>query len=112
LHSNKYGNNHVPGQQSRPYVHSAELQFQACIQFQVSSLQGSRTQSSITYMYKLKNKVISGNMIQSVYLSCSGVPRIFFGGGSTNSVEDRGQRERGSRGDSPLVRGSAKFANE
>ena len=27
------------------------------------------------------------------------------GGGSTNSVEDRGQRERGSGGGSPLVRG-------
>ena len=26
-------------------------------------------------------------------------------GGSTNSVEDRGQGERGSRGGSPLVRG-------
>ena len=35
-------------------------------------------------------------------------PGIFFGGGggSTNSVEDRGQRERGSGGGSPLVRGS------
>jgi hypothetical protein len=32
---------------------------------------------------------------------------IFFRGGSTNSVDDRGQRERGSGGDSPLVRGSA-----
>jgi len=31
---------------------------------------------------------------------CSG------GGGSTNSVEDRGQRERGSGDVSPLVRGS------
>jgi len=31
---------------------------------------------------------------------CSG------GGGSTNSVEDRGQRERGSGGSSPLVRDS------
>ena len=32
----------------------------------------------------------------------SGVPRNFFrGGGSTNSVEDRGQRERGSRGVAP-----------
>jgi hypothetical protein len=42
----------------------------------------------------------------------SGVPRNFFGGGGglTNSVEDRGQRERGSRGGSPLVRGSAQFA--
>jgi hypothetical protein len=38
----------------------------------------------------------------------------FFGkgGGSTNSVEDRGQRERGSGGGSPLVRGSTQFANE
>jgi hypothetical protein len=35
-----------------------------------------------------------------------------FGGGSTNSVEDRGQRERGSGGISPLVRGSTHFANE
>jgi hypothetical protein len=45
----------------------------------------------------------------------SGVPRIFFlggGEGSTNSVEDRGQRERGSGGGSLLVRGSAQFANE
>jgi hypothetical protein len=34
------------------------------------------------------------------------------GGGSTNSVEDRGQRERRSGGGSPLVRGSTQFANE
>ena len=34
-------------------------------------------------------------------------PGIFFGGGgSTNSVEDRGQKERGSGGGIPLVRGS------
>jgi hypothetical protein len=39
-------------------------------------------------------------------------PEIFSwrGGGSTNSG-DRGQREQGSVGGSPLVRGSAKFAN-
>jgi hypothetical protein len=37
---------------------------------------------------------------------------FFFGGGSTNSVEDRGQRERGSGGVSPLVRGFTQFANE
>ena len=36
---------------------------------------------------------------------CSG------GGGSTISVEDRGQRERGSRGGSPLVRGSRGSCN-
>jgi hypothetical protein len=41
----------------------------------------------------------------------SGVPRNFVRVGvSTNSVEDRGQKERGSGGGSPLVRGSAQFA--
>jgi hypothetical protein len=40
-------------------------------------------------------------------------PGIFFrGGGSTNSVEVRVQRERESGGSSPLVRGSTQFANE
>jgi hypothetical protein len=38
--------------------------------------------------------------------------RNFFSGGSTNSVEDRGQRERGSGGGSPLVRGYTQFVNE
>ena len=33
----------------------------------------------------------------------SGVPRNFFRGGSTNSVEDRGQREQGSGSGSPLT---------
>jgi hypothetical protein len=37
---------------------------------------------------------------------------FFSGWGSTNSVEDRGQRERGSGGSSPLVRGSTQCANE
>ena len=41
----------------------------------------------------------------------SGVPRNFFRGGSTNSVEDRGQRGRGSGGGSPLVRGSGGSCN-
>ena len=36
---------------------------------------------------------------------CSG------GGGSTNSAEDRGQRERGSGGGSPLVSGSGGSCN-
>ena len=36
---------------------------------------------------------------------------LFEGGGSTNSVEDRGQRERGSRGGSPLDRGSVGSCN-
>ena len=34
-----------------------------------------------------------------------------FSGGSTNSVEDRGQRERGSGGGSPLVRGTGGSCN-
>jgi hypothetical protein len=37
---------------------------------------------------------------------------FFQGWGSTNSVEDRGQREWGSGGSSPLVSGSTQFANE
>jgi len=42
-------------------------------------------------------------------------PGIFFGGGreggSTNSVEDIGQRERGSGGGRPIVRGSGGSCN-
>ena len=38
-------------------------------------------------------------------------PGILFGGGSTNSVEDRGQRERGSGCGRPLVRGSGGSCN-
>ena len=42
----------------------------------------------------------------------SGVPRNFFSGGvSTSSVEDRGQRELGSGGGSPLGRGSGGSCN-
>ena len=42
----------------------------------------------------------------------SGVPRNFAReGGSTNSVQDRGQREPGSGGGSPLVRGSGGSCN-
>jgi hypothetical protein len=41
-----------------------------------------------------------------------GVHQEFFSGGLTNSAEDRGQREWGSGGGSPLVRGSTQFANE
>jgi hypothetical protein len=41
-----------------------------------------------------------------------GLRQGFFTGGSTNSVEDRGKREWGSRGVSPLLRGSTQFPNE
>ena len=48
-----------------------------------------------------------------IIIIISGLPRNFFGGGgcSTNSAEDRGQRERGSGGGSPLVRGSGHSCN-
>jgi len=38
-------------------------------------------------------------------------PGILFGGGSTNSVEDTGQGERGSGGGSPLVGSSGGSCN-
>ena len=43
----------------------------------------------------------------------SGVPRNFVrgGGGSSNSVEDGRQRERGTGSGSPLVRGSGGSCN-
>jgi len=57
-------------------------------------------------------KVSEKETVSSFFLSvhytvlASGVPRNFFQrGGSTNSVEDRGQREWGSGGGGPLVRG-------
>ena len=55
-------------------------------------------------------------LILNVSTACSWVQwrtQEFFseGGGSTNSVEDRGQRERGSGGGSPLVRGSGGSCN-
>jgi len=46
-----------------------------------------------------------------IALSAVAYPGILFGGGSTNSVEDRGQREQGSGGSSPLVRGSGGSCN-
>jgi hypothetical protein len=45
------------------------------------------------------------------YLSGGGCTPGIFSGGSTNSVEDGGQRERESGGGSLLVRGSTQFAN-
>jgi len=45
------------------------------------------------------------------FLSPVAYPGILFGGGSTNSDEDRGQIERGSGGGSPLVRGSVGSCN-
>jgi len=41
----------------------------------------------------------------------SGIPRNFVRGGSTNSVDDRGHRQRGYVGSSPLVRSSGGSCN-
>jgi hypothetical protein len=65
--------------------------------------------------YKMHGAPASRHSFVSVSLvtmECSGVPRNFVrGGGSTNSVEDREKRERGSGGGSPLVRGSGGSCN-
>ena len=51
-------------------------------------------------------------LVNSVSLEVIGIPRNFVRlGVSTNSVEDRGQREWGSGGGSPLVRGSGGSCN-
>ena len=65
--------------------------------------------NSCFFNFKIKFSIVHGR----VFTSCSGIPRnfFFFGGGSTNSVEDRGQRGRGSGGSSPLVRGSGGSCN-
>ena len=60
-------------------------------------------------------KIDTGYIVMTLLSMSSPVayPGIFFfvGGGSTNSVEDRGQRGRGSGGGSPLVRGSGGSCN-
>ena len=54
-----------------------------------------------------------GNIYRSVPECCMRWRSQEFcsGGGSSNSVEDRGQRERGSGGGSPLVMGSGGSCN-
>jgi hypothetical protein len=59
-----------------------------------------------------KNPTASAGSELAILGGGGGTPVIFFRGGSTNSVEDRGQGKRGSGGVSPLVRGSTQFANE
>ena len=46
-----------------------------------------------------------------IQLMAVAYPGILSGGGSTNSVEDRGERERGSGGSSPIVKGSGGSCN-
>jgi len=82
----------------------------------------------IAFFYQLDEQILYFNilyastcfehyyaLLQEVnYIStASGVPMNFVrgGGGSQNSIEDRGQRERGSGRGSPLVRGSGGSCN-
>ena len=63
---------------------------------------------------RLKSEACYVQYIEFIYyLVPVAYPGILFGGGrgSTNSVEDRGQREWGSGGGSPLVRGSGGSCN-
>jgi len=53
----------------------------------------------------------SNSLEKDIYMLSVAYPRILFGGGSTNSVEDRGQREQESGGGSPLVGGSGGSCN-
>jgi hypothetical protein len=62
----------------------------------------------------IKGHPITGHQGPRGGVEAVAYPGIFSGGGggvSKNSVEDRGKRERGSEGGSPLVRGSTQFAN-
>ena len=52
-----------------------------------------------------------GTRVNDISFTSVAYPGILFGGGSTNSVEDRGQREGGSGGGRPLVRGSGGSCN-
>jgi len=61
---------------------------------------GARSLGETIFCTVADNFEICGDRQWRTQEFCSG------GGGSTNSVEDRGQRERGSGGGSPLVRGS------
>ena len=62
-----------------------------------------------TFRYNL---VVPPSVVEQSLFYPVAYPGIFFGGGgSTNSVEVRGQRGRGSGGGSPLVRGSGGSCN-
>ena len=67
----------------------------------------------VTNGYNLQKYTKRVQIIYFTVNTFSGVPRNFVraGGVSTNSVEDRGQSERGSGGGSPLVRGSGDSCN-
>ena len=72
-------------------------------------------QNQILYLFTTVKKYWDPNFLIAP-LTYSGQWRnhefcFFWGGVSKNSVKDRGQRERGSGGCSPLVRGSGGSCN-
>jgi hypothetical protein len=77
-------------------------------------MHGTKVKITCIIFLKSKDHMKFQTQYKLKYTVTVAYPGIFFQGewGSTNSVEDRGQRERGSGGGSPLVRGSAQFANE
>jgi hypothetical protein len=62
-----------------------------------------------SYSPKIKAAHFSGTLITHLQWHTQD---FFFLGGVNKSVEDRGPREWGSGGSSPLVWGSTQFANE
>jgi len=83
-----------------------------------------RSQGQVTGLYTSHVTLLDTRYFLKIHFNVTFVPAprqvsvaypgIFFGGrggGSTNSVEDRAQRERGSGGGSPLVRGSGGSCN-
>ena len=73
---------------------------------------GSEGECCPNYVPRIETRVHAGFEVEAtVSLFAVVYPGIFSGGGSTNLVEDRGQRERGSRGGSLLVRGSGGSCN-
>ena len=66
----------------------------------------------VTVCHQVSTELYYIRKLAAIYIAGrSGVPRYFVRGGSTNSIEDRGQRERGSGGSSPLFRGIGSSCN-
>ena len=63
------------------------------------------------FMFSTVYRLTQKDFYARPYTSTVAYPGFFFGEGSTNSVEDRGQRVRGSGGGSPLFRGSGGSCN-
>jgi hypothetical protein len=70
------------------------------------------TRKSASVRGNQENLLPSSGIPRTFFLGGGDYARNFFQGGSTSSVEDRQQIKQGSGGGSPLVRGSAQFANE